>query len=165
MCMIGGERGLLEQREVLAWRAWRVRPDGRVMPVHHTRQPWRCATWTMREPPKRTGRTGLWAFRLRRSAERYARKQWRVVAGLVRLSGVVIKHTGGYRAQRAEILAFIDSGDGAAGAAYLAAARYGVKILYPNEPAAPSTVGRADSVTGARDPQGASGPTGPGPTP
>jgi hypothetical protein len=89
---------------VLAWRAWRLVGD--TLQSMTRAVDWEGPTLSAHQEPTADGESGIYAKRDRASVERYYAKELAeadVIVGTVELSGRIVEHEDGYRAERATI--------------------------------------------------------------
>lgn len=82
--------------ELIAWRAWKLDKDNRLTSVSHGTV-WEGPTLTADEKPAKSNHNGLWCYKHRKVAMAHVGDH--AVIGSVALTGRVVEHTKGFRAE------------------------------------------------------------------
>ncbi len=102
--------------EIIAYRCWRLRADGKLASVYQSETVWEPGT-PLEGDPEKNGE-GVHGFKRRIDLASYGLSYTNgapttnpIVSGTVSLWGMVIEHERGYRAARAEVREIDDSPD------------------------------------------------------
>ena len=118
MCTIGKVLEAIDGKRVIAWRMWRITKSGTLTSYYKQHSRWNSSARKLKYSPKINNLRGFWAYQKREKCWKRMNSSYQpnsgylqiqLVMGQVELTGKIIKHTRGYRAQQCRIIGLVNA--------------------------------------------------------